>query len=63
MKRSRFWTEEEERRLLEMEAAGKSTGSMSKTFERSMEAVLSRLRLLRARAHSGAEGGAPQRDA
>jgi hypothetical protein len=44
------WTEEDDRRLLEMRSAGRSSVSIGNTLKRSTKAVDGRLALLRARA-------------
>jgi len=45
----RLWTEEDDRRLLELRAAGRSTISISAALRRSKGAVISRIGLLKAR--------------
>ena len=47
------WTEEDDRRLLEMKAAGKSTFAIAAAFKRSLGSIKGRLHLLKVR-----EGGA-----
>jgi hypothetical protein len=49
--RYRFWTPEDDRRLLELNAAGRST-VISAALKRSGKAVIARLNILRARAKS-----------
>jgi len=48
----RPWTAEDDRRLLELRAAGRSAVSISAALKRSGGAVISRLSILRARAKS-----------
>jgi hypothetical protein len=48
----RLWTPEDDRRLLELRATGRSTVSISAALKRSSGAVISRLSILRARAKS-----------
>jgi hypothetical protein len=48
----RFWTPEDDRRLLELSAAGRSTVLISAALKRSGKAVIARLSILRARAKS-----------
>jgi hypothetical protein len=52
MNRYRIWTPEEDRRLLELHAAGRSTVSISAALRRSKMAVRGRISILRARANS-----------
>jgi hypothetical protein len=48
----RRWTQEDDRRLLELRAAGRSAISISAALRRSRGAVISRLSVLRAVANS-----------
>jgi len=48
----RLWTQEDDRRLLELHAAGRSAISMSAALRRSKSAVIGRLCLLKAQAKS-----------
>ena len=54
---NRPWTEEEERRLLEMRTAGRSIRSISAALKRSSGAINARISILRARARRGTEAG------
>jgi DNA-binding NarL/FixJ family response regulator len=53
----RKWTAEEERRLLELCAAGKSPYSIGKEFKRTESAILNRIHILKKREEDRADGG------
>ena len=55
--KKKIWTEEDDRRLLEMRAAGRSSVSIGNALKRSAQAVDGRLAILRARARSSAIAG------
>src|ERR1700730_10418519 len=54
------WTPEEDKRLLELQAAGKSSFSIAAEFRRSVGAVHGRLSVLKAKEKFGSNSGAPQ---
>jgi hypothetical protein len=49
VKRNRRWTEEDDRRLLELRAGGRSAVSISAVLKRSVGAVEGRLSIIRSR--------------
>ena len=54
------WTPEEDKRLLELQAAGKSSFSIAAEFRRSVGAVHGRLSVLKAKEKFASNSGAPQ---
>jgi len=52
--RYKIWTQEDDRRLIELREAGRSTVSISAALRRSKSAVRGRISILRARANSTA---------
>jgi hypothetical protein len=54
------WTPEEDKRLLELQAAGKASFSIAAEFRRSVGAVHGRLSVLKAKEKFGSDSGAPQ---
>ena len=52
--KKKVWTAEEDRRLLELRAAGRSSISIAAALKRSLKAVNGRLSFLRARQRQGA---------
>jgi hypothetical protein len=53
--KNKTWTEEDDRRLLEMRAARRSSVSIGNALKRSVKAVKLRISMLRARARSSEE--------
>jgi len=51
------WTKEDDRRLLDMQAAGRSIPSLAAALKRSAGAVTGRIAALRSRAKVEAKGG------
>jgi hypothetical protein len=49
LKKNRLWTPEDDRRLIEMRAAGRPTFSIAAALSRSASAVAARLSILRQR--------------
>jgi len=54
---SKVWTTEDDRRLLRLHAAGRSTFSISAALKRSSSAIRTRLTVLRARQRQNAASG------
>jgi uncharacterized protein (DUF2252 family) len=55
--RNRPWTEDDDRRLLELKAAGRSAVSISAALKRSAGAIEGRASLIRAREKGVKDGG------
>ena len=55
--RNKPWTEADDRRLIEMRAAGRSIASLSAALRRSAGAVSGRIAVLRSRAKAAASAG------
>ena len=57
IQQNKTWTEEDDRRLLEMRAAGRSIPSVAAALKRSAGAVTGRIAALRSRAKAEAKAG------
>jgi hypothetical protein len=57
LQQNKSWTEEDDRRLIEMRAAGRSIPSVAAALKRSSGAVSGRIAVLRTKARAEAKAG------